>query len=109
MLPDFWKGMLREERRRVLEVLHHHRGCWTVPCIQELSDAASIPIKDMQLLRLCVEVTIGDPALLDRTGAATINTLDAEAMQVRDRVRSNASAGLHSFCLHPKNPTARRY
>ena len=48
--------MLSEDKKRALAILQSHDDQYTVACVKELHQTMSIPLQDMQHLRICLEL-----------------------------------------------------
>jgi hypothetical protein len=57
--------MTPHEKKGVVAVAEAHDRQFTVKCVTEMHLACSIPMKDMQNLRLCVECSWENPTKLD--------------------------------------------
>jgi hypothetical protein len=55
MLPTWWHAMTPHEKKGVAAVSDAHDRQFTVECVTEMHLACSIPMKDLQNLRLCLE------------------------------------------------------
>jgi hypothetical protein len=65
MLPTWWHAMQPHEKKRVEAVVEAHDRQFTVECVTEMHLTCSIPMKDLQNLRLCLECSWENPAQLD--------------------------------------------
>jgi hypothetical protein len=65
LLPSFWHGMKPDERRLYVATVRKYQG-YSIDCLKELRDVCSIPIKDMQHLRVCIECAKEHAKQLDR-------------------------------------------
>jgi hypothetical protein len=54
MLPTWWHAMTPHEKKGAAAVEEVHGRQFTVECVTEMHLACSIPMKDMQNLRLCL-------------------------------------------------------
>jgi hypothetical protein len=99
MLPTWWHAMTPRENKRVAAVAEAHDHQFTVECVTEMHLACSIPMKDLQNLRLCMErlwentaqLGIEEPIALDNQSA-----ISAEVTETQGLVK-DASSGLEWF------------
>jgi hydrogenase maturation factor len=64
LLPSFWHGMTLADKMICVSIINRHDG-FTVACVNELMTEASIPLKDLQNLCLCYEMTKQHPSHLE--------------------------------------------
>jgi hypothetical protein len=65
MLPTWWYVMTPHENKGLAAVAEAYDRQFTVECFTEMHLACSIPMKDLQNLRLCLECSWENPAQLD--------------------------------------------
>jgi hypothetical protein len=100
MLPTWWHAMTPHEKKGVAEVAEAHDRQFTVA---EMHLACSIPMKDLQKLRLCLECLWENPAQLDMEKPIALDNqsaISAEVTEVKGLVK-DASSGLEWFQLKP--------
>lgn len=103
LLPSWWDGMAPEEKRSAADILQKHDQQWSVACVREMHTACSIPLCDMQNLRLCLDLAAADPTHLDRAVPEASSTQPEEVAAAKEKQR-DVSEGLRNFQLHPKKP-----
>ena len=107
LLPSWWHGMPPAEKHQAYGIFTTHEKAWTVACVKEARDVLHIPLKDMQHLRVCLELAGTDPAQLDRgviEGAAHEGPALPPAVVSAQASMPAASKGLQIFQLHPQKP-----
>ena len=84
MLPALWRGMSLEERQKATGILASHDGKYTAACVEELKSKLSVPLSDMQNLRICLTLAATDPRLISMGTEA--DSTDAEGDDSGNRV-----------------------
>jgi hypothetical protein len=103
MLPTWRHAMTSHEKKGVAAVAEAHGRQFIVECVTEMHLACSIPMKDMQNLRLCLECSWENPAQLDMEEPIALNNqsaISAEVTEAQGLVK-DASSGLEWFQLKP--------
>lgn len=79
LLPSFWLGMLPSEKERCMQIFNAHNAEFSVPCVKDLMTSMNIAAKDMQSLRLCIEMAVEEPSHIQRLPScvATMSTTTA--------------------------------
>jgi hypothetical protein len=103
MLPTWWHVMTHNEKKGVAAVEEAHGRQFTVECVTEMHLACSIPIKDMQNLRLCLECSWENPAQLDMEEPIVLDNQSDISVEVTEAqgLVEDASSGLEWFQLKP--------
>jgi hypothetical protein len=65
MLPSFWHSMTPDEKKAVVEVAAQHNNQFTVDCVTQIHHECSMPMKDMQHVRMCLECAWEHPSQLE--------------------------------------------
>jgi hypothetical protein len=95
--------MTPHEKKGVTAVAEAHVRQFTVECVTDMHLACSIPMKDMQNLRLCLECSWENPAQLDMEEPIALDNqtaISAEVTEAQGLVK-DASSGLEWFRLKP--------
>jgi hypothetical protein len=103
MLPTWWHAMKPHEKKGVAAVAEAHGRQFTVECFTEMHLACSIPMKDMQNLRLYLECSWENPAQLDTEEPIALDNQSAISVEVTEApgLVKDASSGLGWFQLKP--------
>ena len=106
LLPSFWHGMAPEEKKKAIAIVDKHADGFTINCIHELCDEASIHVNELQNLHLCYELAKEHPSHLEM-GAPTGPQIEAAQMnpklEVVQATLKPLTNGLDLYCLHPSN------
>ena len=70
LVPAFWHGMAPEEKKNAMAIIDRHGGLFSVACVDALHTEASIPLSDMQDLRVCRELALKNPTHLEMMAPA---------------------------------------
>jgi hypothetical protein len=103
MLPTWFHAMKPHEKKGVAAVAEAHGRQFTVECVTEMHLACSLPMKDMQNLRLCLECSSENPAQLDMDELIALDNklaISDEVTEAQGLVKG-ASSGLEWFQLKP--------
>mmetsp|Transcript_64374 Transcript_64374/g.88421 ORF Transcript_64374/g.88421 Transcript_64374/m.88421 type:complete len:222 (+) Transcript_64374:1476-2141(+) len=65
LLPAFWHGMEPQEKKKVMSVIERHSTQFTKDCLMDLHTLCSIPLKEIQNIRICYQSACDTPAQLD--------------------------------------------
>jgi hypothetical protein len=65
MLPYFWHAIPPDEKKAVVEVDEQHDNKFSVTCIKQINMECTIPMKEMQHIRLCFECGWEHPSQLN--------------------------------------------
>lgn len=95
------------ERRRCKDIFEKHDHAFSVPCVRELHKDAHIQLKDMQNLRLCLDLCRSNESLIDQVEAAPRPT-EPELVRSAAAARVAVETGLQTFQLHPTDLSGKR-
>jgi hypothetical protein len=95
--------MTPNENKGVAAVSEAHDRQFTVECVTEIHLACSIPMKDMQNLRLCLDCLWENPAQLDMEETIALDNQSAILAEVTEAqgLVKDASLGMEWFQLKP--------
>lgn len=104
LLPSFWHGFTPEQKQRAMAIFNKHGNKYSVDCVAELAGVQGfVQMADMQNLRLCLDLAVEHPSHLER-GAPEPSAVQEPAEVQQAAASINIKEGLHSLCLHPKQP-----
>jgi hypothetical protein len=105
LLPAFWHGMEPVKKKTIVGIVDKHRS-WNVECVKELYQVGHVVLKDMQNLRVCVEMAKQHPEHLDYVGSLSpcVDATMGQEEEAAVAVLADVTDGLVSFQLQPKRP-----
>ena len=64
MLTEYFHGMKTEEKKSMMGIMEKHSKCLSLECVREIHSSLSIPLSDMQSLRVCVTLCYQHPEMI---------------------------------------------
>ena len=65
MFPEYFHGMKAEEKKSMMGIMEKHNKCFSLECVREIHNTLSIPLYDMQSLRVCVTLCYQHPEMIE--------------------------------------------
>lgn len=78
------------EKQQCWDILQSHNGEYSVACVRELHQVMHIPVKDMQNLRVCLDLAQEHPEHLQRIAGGAVPAEPQEP----SKPRSSFSSGI---------------
>ena len=65
MLTEYFHDMKTEEKKSMMGIMEKHNKCFSLECVRDIHSSLSIPLSDMQSLRVCVTLCYQHPEMIE--------------------------------------------